>query len=103
MRILVGILFRPIGFEGLRNNIIFLTSVSSVGLRKKIIHINWGEKIMKIIFRASNRRLNVRATLTKYLCGSVKLRPLSKILDGATLGNSFKEIRFFVPFHVFFK
>ena len=110
VRILVGILFRPIGFEGLRNNIIFLTSISSVGLRKKIIHINWGEKIMKIIFRVSNRRLNVRATLTKYLfnafaisCGSVKLRPLSKILDGATLGNSFKEIRFFVPFHVFFK
>ena len=51
-----------------------------------------------------------RATLTKYLlrglaisCGSVKLRPLSKILDEATLGNSFKEIRFFIPFHVLFK
>ena len=26
-------------------------------------------------------------------CGSVKLRPLSKILDGATLGNSFKEMK----------
>ena len=45
------------------------------------------------------------ATFTKYLlkalaisCGSVKLRPLSKILDGATLGNSFKDIRFFIPF-----
>ena len=36
-------------------------------------------------------------------CGSVKLRPLSKILDGATLGNSFKEIRFFIPFQVVFK
>ena len=42
------------------------------------------------------------ATFTKYLlkalaisCGSVKLRPLSKILDGATLDNSFKEIRDF--------
>ena len=50
------------------------------------------------------------ATFTKYLlkalaisCGSVKLRPLSKILDGATLGNSFKEIRFFIPFQVVFK
>ena len=50
------------------------------------------------------------ATFTKYLlkaltiyCGSVNLGALSKILDGATLGNSFKEIRFFIPFHVLFK
>ena len=50
------------------------------------------------------------ATFTKYLlkaltisCGSVKFGALSKILDGATLGNSFKEIRFFIPFHVLFK
>ena len=50
------------------------------------------------------------ATFTKYLlkalavsCGSVKFQPLSKIWDGATLGNSFKEIRFFIPFHVLFK
>ena len=50
------------------------------------------------------------ATLTKYLlkalafsCGSVKLRALSKVLDGTTLGNSFKEVRFFIPFHVLFK
>ena len=35
LRILFGILFGPIAFEGLRNNIIFLTSISSVGLRKK--------------------------------------------------------------------
>ena len=42
------------------------------------------------------------ATFTKYLlkaldvsCDLVKLRPLSKILDGATLDNSFKEIRDF--------
>ena len=35
LRILVGILFGPIAFEGLRDNIIFLTSISSVGLRKK--------------------------------------------------------------------
>ena len=50
------------------------------------------------------------AILTKYLlkalaisCGSVKLQPLSKVLDGATLGNSFKEIRFFIPFLALFK
>ena len=40
LRILVRILFGPITFEGLRNNIIFLTSISSVGLRKKVIYIN---------------------------------------------------------------
>ena len=40
LRILVWILFGPIAFEGLRNNIIFLTSISSVGLRKKVIYIN---------------------------------------------------------------
>ena len=50
------------------------------------------------------------ASLTKYVlkvlfitCGSPKLCPLSKILDRAALGNYFKEIRFFIPFHVFFK
>ena len=49
------------------------------------------------------------AMLTKYSlkalaisCGSVKLRPLSKILDGATLGNSFKKIKSFIPFDVIF-
>ena len=49
-------------------------------------------------------------TFTKYLlkslaisCGSVKIQPLSKILDRAALGNAFKEIRFFMPFHVLFK
>ena len=34
LRILVGILFGPIDFEGLMDNIIFLTSILSVGLRK---------------------------------------------------------------------
>ena len=38
LRILVGILFRPIAFERLRDNIIFLTSVSSVGLRGKKLY-----------------------------------------------------------------
>ena len=35
LRSLVGILFGPIAFEVLRDNIIFLTSISSVRLRKK--------------------------------------------------------------------
>ena len=74
MRVLVETLFGPIAFEGLGDKIIFLTSISSVGLQKKRIYIS-----------------------------SVKLRSLSKILDGATLGNFFKEIRFFTPFHVLLK
>ena len=53
--ILVGILFRGIAFEGLRNNIIFSTSVSSLGLRKKEF-ILIGGKIMKIV---DNRSLNI--------------------------------------------
>ena len=50
------------------------------------------------------------AVLTTYLlkalaisCNSVKLRPLTKILDGATLGNSFKGIVFSILFHLLFK
>ena len=50
------------------------------------------------------------ATFTKYLLkalanswGSVKLWLLSKILDGATLGNFLKDIRFFISGHVLFK
>ena len=35
LRIVVGILFRPIAFEGLRDNTKFLTSISSTGLRRK--------------------------------------------------------------------
>ena len=42
------------------------------------------------------------ATLSKSCC-PVKLQSLSKILDGATLGNTFKKIRFFIPFQVFFQ
>ena len=45
------------------------------------------------------------ATLTKYFlkaltisCDSVKLKPLSKIVDEAVLGNFFKEIYFFIHF-----
>ena len=50
------------------------------------------------------------ATFAKYLlkalafsCGSVKHWPLSIILDWATLGNSFEEIRFVIPSHLLFK
>ena len=50
------------------------------------------------------------ATFTKYLlkaltisCDSIKLRPLSKILDEAILDNFFKEISFFILHRVFFK
>ena len=51
LRILVGILFGSIAFEGLRDKTIFLTSISSVWLRKKeLILIGGEEKILKIIF-----------------------------------------------------
>ena len=43
MRILVGMLFGPIASEGLRD-IIFLTAVSSVGLRKKEFILIGGTK-----------------------------------------------------------
>ena len=35
LRILVGILFGPIAFEGLRDNIAFLTSINFRGVEKK--------------------------------------------------------------------
>ena len=35
---LVGILFGPIAFEGLRVNIIFLTSISSEGWETRILY-----------------------------------------------------------------
>ena len=38
LRNLVEILFGPIAFEGLRDNIIFFTSVSSVDWRKKNLY-----------------------------------------------------------------
>ena len=51
LRILVGVLFGSIAFEGLRDKTIFLTSISSVWLRKKeLILIGGEEKILKIIF-----------------------------------------------------
>ena len=49
-RILVGILFGPIIFEGLRDNIIFLTSILSVGLRKKEFILIGGRKSWKLFF-----------------------------------------------------
>ena len=41
---IIGILFGPIAFERLRDNIIFLTSISSVGLRKKEFILIGGRK-----------------------------------------------------------
>ena len=38
LRILVGILSGPIAIERLRDSVIFLTSISSVGLRKKNLY-----------------------------------------------------------------
>ena len=70
MRILVGKLFVPVAFEGLRDNIIFLTSISSVGLRIKV-YVNCGERIVKIIFSVSNRRLNVRNYVYKIFVKSI--------------------------------
>ena len=50
------------------------------------------------------------AMFTKYLlkalaisCNSVRLQTLSKILEGAILNNSFKEISLFIPFHILLK
>ena len=84
MRVLVGIIFGPIAFEGLRGNIILLTSISSVGLRKKeFILIGW-RKSWKLFFEYLIEDWMSVATFTKYLlkalavsCGSVKLRPLT--------------------------
>ena len=65
-----------------------------------------GRRSGKLFFWVFNSedRMSV-ATVTKYLlkalaisCDSVKPRPLSKILDGATLGNSFKEIKILYTF-----
>ena len=85
LRILVGILFGPIAFEGLRDNIIFLTSISSVGLRKKEFILIGGRKAWKNFSEYPIEDWMSVATFTKYLlkalaisCGSVKLRPLLK-------------------------
>ena len=46
--ILVRLLFGTIVFEGLKETVMFVASISSVGF-KKYIYINWGEKIFKNI------------------------------------------------------
>ena len=71
MRILVGILFGAIAFGGLRQIIIFLTSVSLVGLRKKK-NLYWLEaENHEIIFGVSNRRLGVSSTVHKIFVKSI--------------------------------
>ena len=110
LRILVGMLFGLVVLEGLRDSIIFFTSISSVRLRKKEFILRWGRKLWTLFFEYLIGDWMSVATFTEYLlkalaisCGSVKHWPLSIILDGATLGNCFKEIRFFLPFHLLFK
>ena len=85
LRILVGILFGLIAFEGLTDNIILLTSISSVGLRKKEFILIGGRKAWKNFAEYPIEDWMSVATFTKYLlkalaisCGSVKLRPLLK-------------------------
>ena len=97
MRILVGVFFGLVAFEGLRYNIIFY----KWGWRKKWFMLIGGIKSWKLFFEYIIDQLSL-ATFKQYLlqalaisCGSVKLRSLSKILDGATLGNSFNKVRFF--------
>ena len=48
LRILVGILFGPIAFEGLSDIIIFLTSISLVGLSKREFILIGGRKSLKL-------------------------------------------------------
>ena len=71
LRILVVILFGPIAFEGLREIIIYSTSMSSGELQKKRIYISWREKIMTIIFKVFNRRLNVSRNIHKIFVKSI--------------------------------
>ena len=106
LRILVG-LFGSIAFQGLRDNIKFLSSILSVELRKKELILIEGRKSWKLFLECLIEDWVSGATLTKYLvkalaisCDSVTLWPLPKILNGATFGNSFKDIRLFIPFHI---
>ena len=114
LRILVEILFGPIAFEELRDNIIFLTSISSVGLRKKEFILTEGRKLWKLFFEYLIEDWMSVATFTKYLlkalaisCGSVKLRPLSKMLDGAIgwaiLLKILDSLYLYVLFRLFWK
>ena len=64
LKILVGIPFRPTNFEGFRKITIFLTSVSTVDL-KKIIYINCRDKFMQIILECLIEDWMSVASLTK--------------------------------------
>ena len=77
----------------------FLTSILSVGLRKNNLFYLEREN-HKTSFKVFNW-MSV-ATLLKYLlkiltisCVSVILQTFSEIVDGATLGDYFKEIKIF--------
>ena len=69
MRILVRILFRPTAFEGSRKIILFLTSISTVKLKKN--YINCRDRFKKIILRVSNRRLNASSSINKICVKSI--------------------------------
>ena len=65
MRILVGTMYGLVAFERLRDNILFLTSISSVGLRKTELLLIGERKSSKLFFEVSNRRLNVSGNVYK--------------------------------------
>ena len=65
LRILVGTMYGLVAFERLRDNILFLTSISSVGLRKTELLLIGERKSSKLFFEVSNRRLNVSGNVYK--------------------------------------
>ena len=84
-------------------------STRIVKYESQVVKLNPRRKAWKLLLQYLIKDW-VSATFEKYLlkvlvisCGSVKLWPLQKILDRAILGNSFKEIIFFIHFHVLFK
>ena len=93
MRTFTGILFGLLTFKNFRD-IIILTSFHQLGW-EKIIHVNWKEKIMKVILKVFNRRLNVAGNVDKIFVESIcyflrfnYIQSLSKIVHEAVLGDS---------------
>ena len=88
----------------------FLTSISSVGLREKeFILIGGGKSWTLFLEYLVGDWMSVEMftkSLVKTLVISrclAKLWPLSKKLDGAIIATPFKEISFFITFHVLFE
>ena len=61
-----GILFAQIAFDGLRGNVIFFTSVSSAGLKKKEFTLTGGRKLWKLFPGYLIDDWMSLATLTRY-------------------------------------